>query len=66
MKNLEKLHSEVRALYSKEVMATARLTKTSVVELERLAADILATAALVYQEMQKARQSEENRSWRRV
>ena len=64
MKNLEKLHSEVRTLCSKK--ATAPWTKTSVVELERLAADILATAALVYQEMKQARQLEENRSWRRV
>ncbi len=50
MKNLEKLHSEVRTLCSKK--ATAPWT--------------IATAALVYQEMKQARQLEENRSWRRV
>ena len=61
-KTLEKLHDEVRALYFKGAMA--RLTKTSVAELERLAADMLSTAVLVYQETLKARQSEENRSWR--
>jgi hypothetical protein len=64
MKNLEKLHSEVGALCVKK--ATAHLTKTSVVELERLAANVLATAALVYQETQKARRSDENRIWRRI
>jgi hypothetical protein len=64
MKTLEKLHDEVRALYFKEAMAP--LTKASVAELERPAADMLSTAALVYQEMQKARRLDENRSWRRI
>lgn len=64
MKNPKKLQSDVGTFCVKK--ATAHLTKTSVVELEKLAADILATAALVYQETLKARQSEKNRSWRRI
>jgi hypothetical protein len=64
MKTLQKLHDEVRTLYFKEAMAP--LTKTSVAELARLAANMLSTAALVYQELQEAKQSEVSRIWRRI
>jgi hypothetical protein len=62
--NLEKLRDGVVTLYSKKVMM--RWTKTSDAELESLAADNLAMAALVYQELKQATRSGENRSWRRV